>query len=712
MSTSVKRACDACHRRKVKCDGINPCRNCSSAQLSCTYNAIPQKKGPKGSRAKVISELRETQRQSSLSSKVTSRMTGVCPVTYNASLAQTPGLLTNDLIRECVDFFFTNMYPTLPILHRGRLEQQILYAEKNVDTYCLLTSLCAFMMIQPGMGIPGAPLRAENLPDANLVSGNLLMQETLRIRKSYDYLEVPTLNSLATSFFLFGCYFGLNLHNNAWFHLREATTLAHVNGLQKEETYSQFDVADASRRRRLYWLLFVTERAYALQRHRPLSLQATISPPSQNDDPTDPQACHLNGFIDLVSLFLPFDEALVTLWNKTSTECSPNYLVALQKDLADALPAYLSSNENQTADLRTSQQWLRTMVWQLSMQNGCLSSAHEEPSMTFQYPVDISRDLISMTSQFSHQSMDIHGIGLIEKLFDIACSLTDILTLLPPNLYSFTLGPQDYLHDFIGLLAVLRHGNHRFLPLLLAKVNDVLPRLVNPMLRAVPDPPPDVCNEIDVFDGYDTAGGSITMASRFPEYAGDVNSGSPDFKIEPGDYEGTNVGHGLPAFEQQSMDELGSPVSSSLGGTSSSSEHGAPSYSVDVRSPVEYSYSLQEVGSRSSSYVDELPGSKSEYNRAVETFKRPVLRSCSGSPTIGANTGSSGGNSVSSGSSGSCATACAINTGPSAATPTVAGGNGPVSSGFAMQIPRSVPKQVYPMARSLSSTCGGEASLR
>ncbi|CCC13727.1 unnamed protein product [Sordaria macrospora k-hell] len=61
MSTAVKRACDACHRRKVKCDGINPCRNCHASQLTCTYNAIPQKKGPKGSRAKVISELRETQ---------------------------------------------------------------------------------------------------------------------------------------------------------------------------------------------------------------------------------------------------------------------------------------------------------------------------------------------------------------------------------------------------------------------------------------------------------------------------------------------------------------------------------------------------------------------------------------------------------------------------------------------------------------------------
>ena len=154
-------------------------------------------------------------------------------------------------------------------------------------------------------------------------------------------------------------------------------------------------------------------RAYALQRHRPLSLQATISLPTQNDDPSDNQAQHIHGFIHLVNLFRPFDEGFMALWNKTRTDCSASYLAALQRQLTDALPTYLNSTENQQADLRTSQQWLRTMVWQLSIQNGCLSSASEDPSMTFQYPVEIARDLISMTSQFSQQSMEVHGVGLV-----------------------------------------------------------------------------------------------------------------------------------------------------------------------------------------------------------------------------------------------------------------------------------------------------------
>ncbi|KAH8815955.1 hypothetical protein F5884DRAFT_203560 [Xylogone sp. PMI_703] len=528
MSTSVKRACDACHRRKVKCDGINPCRNCSSAQLSCTYHAIPQKKGPKGSRAKVISELRETQRQTTLSSKVANRLNGIASPPCSPTLAPSPGLLTQEMIKECIEFFFANMYPTLPILHRGRLEQQAVYAEQNIDTYCLLTSLCAFMMIQPGMGIPGDPLGLDALPGANLVSGTMLMEETLRVRKGYDHLESPTLNSLVTSFFLFGCYYGLDMHNKAWFHLREATTLAHILNMQKEETYLQFDQIESSRRRRLYWLLFVTERAYALQRHRPLSLQATISLPTLNDDPTDAAAHHLHGFIHLITLFRPFDESFVALWNKTRSDCSPAYLSALQKQLSDALPTYLNSTENQAADLRTSQQWLRTMVWQLSMQNGYLSSNNEDPTMTFQYPVEISRDLISMTSQFSHQSMEVHGLGLIEKLFDVACSLTDVLSLLPQNSDPFTLGPRDYLQQFMTLLSVLRNGDHRFLPLLLQKVHDVLPRLANPMLQTVPDN--SACANIDIFDGFGNAG--MGVPAQLPSQHMGVQNALNEFKME------------------------------------------------------------------------------------------------------------------------------------------------------------------------------------
>lgn len=33
--------------------------------------------------------------------------------------------------------------------------------------------------------------------------------------------------------------------------------------------------------------------------------------------------------------------------------------------------------------------------------------------MTFRYPIEIAKDLVSVTHQFSKHAMEIHGIGLV-----------------------------------------------------------------------------------------------------------------------------------------------------------------------------------------------------------------------------------------------------------------------------------------------------------
>jgi len=154
-------------------------------------------------------------------------------------------------------------------------------------------------------------------------------------------------------------------------------------------------------------------RAYALQRCRPLTLHATIELPVADDDPADTIA--IQGFIHLVKLYRPFDDTFVGLWNKTRSGCSTAWLAMLQKQLVDALPTYLNCTESQAADLKTSQQWLRTMVWQLSIANGNLSSTSADAAMTFQYPIEISHDLLTATGNLSMHSMELHGIGLVSQ---------------------------------------------------------------------------------------------------------------------------------------------------------------------------------------------------------------------------------------------------------------------------------------------------------
>ncbi|KAK0636377.1 hypothetical protein B0T17DRAFT_483367 [Bombardia bombarda] len=590
MTTAVKRACDACHRRKVKCDGINPCRNCSASQLSCTYNAIPQKKGPKGSRAKVITELRENQRQTSLSTKIHNRLNGLNSPPSSPTLAPTPGLLAPEMVKESIDFFFANMYQSMPILHRQRLEQATLYMDQNLDSYCLLTSMCAFMMLQPGMPIPGGDsFSYESMPGANIVSSTLLMEETLRVRKGYDYLDSPSLNSLCTSYFLFGCFYGLDLHDKAWFHLREATTLAHMIEMNKEATYLQYDSIEASRRRRLYWLLFITERAFALRRHRPLTFEASINLPSLNDDPTDPNPHQISQFIHQVNLFRPYDNVLVPLWNKTRDDCSPSYLTAVQKQLRDVLPPYLNEARAQLAEIQMNQQWLKNTIWQLSVASGNGSDS----GVPYPYPVDIARDLLPMVSHLPG-NLGLNGLALVEKLLGVTCALTEYLAMQPTS-RPFTVGPREHLHQILNILTILRGGDYRFLPLLLSKVHEALPSLANPMLQNAPENA--ACN-IDIFDGFGNGGMAQTSAYHNEDYENK---------------------YAVPRIDEHNTD--------------SGSSHGGPSSNNDMNSPFTSSPSIMSPG------MDMPHGLPAEYTNMPDMVLSPISH---GPPSLNASRGMDG----------------------------------------------------------------------
>lgn len=224
--------------------------------MACTYDAIPQKKGPKGSRAKVISELRLKEGQKKAEHRRQDSMHHYGSPTSTPSSPTLSGLLTPELIDACMDFYSTQLYQTMPIMQNEQMSALVAEMEDSVEAYCLLCSFCAFMLIQPGIEAQAGLVA----PCSRTTLGKGLLDDALRRRKCYDYIESPSVNAIITSFFLFGCFFGLDKHNTAWFHLRESTTLAQIIGMQDEKTYSNGCHEATTRMRRLFWLLFVTER--------------------------------------------------------------------------------------------------------------------------------------------------------------------------------------------------------------------------------------------------------------------------------------------------------------------------------------------------------------------------------------------------------------------------------------------------------------------
>ncbi|RMD40275.1 hypothetical protein DV735_g4852, partial [Chaetothyriales sp. CBS 134920] len=477
------------------------------AHLQCTYLAIPQKKGPKGFRAKVISEIRDAQQHPSRPSLSPTKSTAsvqsnsfaevLVPSNSFAEVlvpshGRTPGLLPQHTIDKCIDIFFRSLYPTYPIFKQQELLDKIQAIDSaGPEFYCLVAALCAVVFIQAAEQVPvplecGEGNKGGDLRQSRDVYALSLIQEVLRVRKTVDYVENPTLLTIQVSFFLFGVHFGLERQNSCWFYLRESATIAQMMGLHEEATYESGDELENVYRRRTYWLILVTERAYALERHKSLSLYASIAMPVAEG--ADAEV--INGFLQLSSLFRNIDDKFMSFWNKVkadcSSECSTNWVLALQRNILTCLPAEMKTTQNQVADIKVTQHWLRTVVWQLSIMSGKLSSTSTNSALTFKYPIEIARDLQSDLRKMDLPSLEVHGIGLIEKLFDIACTLIDVIVCVPLDSSALGIAPQAVLNSYLSLITQLHGGTSRYLPLLLAKISDNIASVTSPFPHATP----------------------------------------------------------------------------------------------------------------------------------------------------------------------------------------------------------------------------------
>lgn len=82
--------------------------------------------------------------------------------------------------------------------------------------------------------------------------------------------------------------------------------------------------------------------------------------------------------------------------------------------------------------------------------------------------------------------------------------MTEYLAMQPPTRDPFSVGPRENLEHILSLVALSRNGDHRFLPLLMNKMAEVLPRITNPMLQNAPENANLAA--IDIFDGFGNAG--------------------------------------------------------------------------------------------------------------------------------------------------------------------------------------------------------------
>ena len=328
----LKRACDCCRKRKVKCDGESPCGPCRKATIRCAYLQPPKKKGPKGLRsARVLHALRKIDQSASITpdsplspnalqegfnqwswsssaSPValpnTTHFDGqyakIAPAThaphYGHVLSEhESGLLPqplheraiplihdqphtrpharpiepqpilpripNTLFLPYTKLFFDHLFFIMPIIDRQIYLDPRLYDSSTCltsETYAFLCSLCAATIVQldAATQVPGL----DPLPGRPTSTSEMFIEECLKTRREFDYIGNPTSITVMTSFFIFAYYGNKEQSEKAWHYLQESISFAENLDMDDESTMLELNTIEAQWRRRLYWLLFITER--------------------------------------------------------------------------------------------------------------------------------------------------------------------------------------------------------------------------------------------------------------------------------------------------------------------------------------------------------------------------------------------------------------------------------------------------------------------
>ncbi|KAH7139943.1 fungal-specific transcription factor domain-containing protein [Dactylonectria estremocensis] len=375
-----------------------------------------------------------------------------------------------------VHVFLKHLFPIMPVIHGDEILADAAQPEKlSPSRYALVLAICAATRIQlkldngensSGTG-PGA-----DIPPEPPLRGEMLLEFAENSLRQISVIDDFTLDSTLASFFIFAAHGNLNNPRNAWFYLSQSISLAHALNLTREAGYVDLAEKERETRRRVFWLLFVTERTFALQHRRPVMLRSRVPKPRAVDSDC-PVVMH--DFLNHIRLFELLPCALydwdpqgddyqsddVSLANKINTR-----LCAIQADT--------SFIESQRFDTLITQQWLRVSMWRLAFGTKPSFAYSREIHLPLGLPIDAGKMVMGGLYSAGQLSMDCHGIGMEQKLFDIGVGLADTAQLHGQSFSALEIGPRDLLSTVIKFLSRIRGCESYLLPKLLQHSEHIL----------------------------------------------------------------------------------------------------------------------------------------------------------------------------------------------------------------------------------------------
>lgn len=189
----MKRACDNCIARKLRCDGGHPCTRCrgvSGRSAMCTFLKPAAKRGPKFSAVK-----------SRENHNVKSPRTKPVPST---------------ILNHYITIYAEHLYQVWPVLDSGCLSKRLSNVEPpDIEAYILAAALSAATASQLQLPIFGSE---------HDIDATYLAAEVNRCRSIYEYREKSSYDAVLTSFFLHIYYATLLKPRSSMTFLQEAVS--------------------------------------------------------------------------------------------------------------------------------------------------------------------------------------------------------------------------------------------------------------------------------------------------------------------------------------------------------------------------------------------------------------------------------------------------------------------------------------------------------
>lgn len=431
----VPRACERCKSLRRGCEERRPCSRCMRAGVadSCIASSHPS-------------------------------WTPSSPSGYSASAEWTlvVDVAGSPVVDECAELFFEHCYPTIPIVTPGyvaKLQTDVIADEKAVEACVLLVAYCAYVLLHVDQP---RSRQGSVIPQHHKHYGTSLLDAASAAYRAFCWNLPPSLNGCLLNFFLYAGQTRLSRHSQTFLFLRQATGLWDLvkdRQLTSEDQKTLFS--------RLFWVLLVSERSHAIRYGRSITLHITPDTPD-----LDAHKESLPGLWSLAALFRPIDSSFMAIMNREVLTSPPSsgILDAAESSINVAIPTQFPFQDMQKANLRVTKLWLRIIIWQLRLRLGHLTETSHRRSLTYQYPLDIARELVLSTRDLPMHAVMVHGVGLTEKLFDISSAVVDVMAGVPqqprPQYTDMESLPKDDLVYIQGLIMQLPGGKDVYMGLL------------------------------------------------------------------------------------------------------------------------------------------------------------------------------------------------------------------------------------------------------